>query len=203
MGPFIVAMASQVYVAATPLELLPPPEQPPCLVKTVGPEFPDALANGKTGGTVLLDVLVDETGGVQLVVVKSSDQFVEAAALAAVKQWKYTPGRTHGVAVEGVTKVTVNFNPSFGGPDVMPKVTHKEDAEYPDSMAYSANRGEVLLDYFVDKTGRVTDVSVVQSSHHEFEASGGRRIVEMDIYARPDKGGAYCHADSGPNVFSS
>ncbi len=64
----------------------------------------------QTPATVNLLFVVDERGRVEDIVVQtSSDKLFEAAALSAVKQWKFEPGQRNGKAVRSRMRVPITF----------------------------------------------------------------------------------------------
>lgn len=73
-------------------------------------KYPDAARNSGVQGTVVLNVVVSETGDVKNVTVVSGDPLLAQAAADAVKQWKYKPYTVDGVPMEIETQVSVNFH---------------------------------------------------------------------------------------------
>lgn len=70
----------------------------------------DAKVRQKAPGTVHVLFIVDERGRVESPVVQSStDPIFEAPALAAVKQWKFEPGKRNGQAVRFRMRVPITF----------------------------------------------------------------------------------------------
>jgi TonB family protein len=68
--------------------------EPPRLIRNIAPIYPPAA--GKAGH-VNVGVIIDPTGRIKDArVISSTDPVFEAAALAAVKQWRFTPGRKDG-----------------------------------------------------------------------------------------------------------
>ena len=73
------------------------------------PEYPpDAMAN-KVEGVVILEAVVDAEGAVSDTRVVQSVPALDAAAIDAVRQWKFTPTLVNGVAVPVIFTTTVNF----------------------------------------------------------------------------------------------
>ena len=72
-------------------------------VKTVPPVYPAIASKMRIEGTVKLDVTIDPDGSVEDVKVVSGHQLLTAAAIEAVKKWRYEPGEgksTQSVNVE-------------------------------------------------------------------------------------------------------
>ncbi|MSV28187.1 MAG: TonB family protein [Bryobacterales bacterium] len=81
------------------------------LIERTNPVYPEKAQREGAQGTVLIDavILVDGTlGGVRTAnAVVNPD--LAAAALDAVKQWRFQPTLLNGVPVEVITTITVNF----------------------------------------------------------------------------------------------
>ncbi|HZP47608.1 MAG TPA: energy transducer TonB [Vicinamibacterales bacterium] len=75
------------------------------LLNKVKPAYPPIFERARIPGTVVLDAIIhrDGTIGDVKVLQSTNDQFAQAA-IAAVKQWRYTP-----IPYEGIVTVTVNF----------------------------------------------------------------------------------------------
>jgi len=86
--------------------------QPPVKVKNVDPVYPAIARSARVGGTVVLEIDIDRTGRVTDARVIKSVPLLDQAALAAVRQWEYTPmrqGGVSGVAVPVTLTVNINF----------------------------------------------------------------------------------------------
>ncbi len=70
----------------------------------------EAAAAGVTG-VVILEIRIDETGGVSGARVVRSVPMLDEAALATVKQWRYAPSLIEGRAVPVKMMVAVRFEP--------------------------------------------------------------------------------------------
>jgi len=105
-------------VAATQDPPPPPPKAPvrvggnikePKVLKRVEPDYPeDAKANG-IQGLVLLEITIATDGSVKSVKVLRPLPPLDAAAVEAVKQWKYEITYVENDPVEVLMVVTVNF----------------------------------------------------------------------------------------------
>jgi protein TonB len=60
-------------------------------------------------GRVVLEALIDEQGRVDQVKVLRSVALLDAAAMDAVRSWRYTPTTLNGVPVAVLMTVTVTF----------------------------------------------------------------------------------------------
>jgi len=97
---------------ATAQPRVPPLEgiRQPTKIKDVRPVYPaDALA-ARVTGVVVIEVSLDTEGKVRDATVLRSIPMLDEAALAAVRQWEFTPAVSNGVAVPVKMTVTVNFN---------------------------------------------------------------------------------------------
>ncbi len=83
-------------------------EKPRCIYQP-GP-IPNPKTRKKAPGSVVVRVIVDENGRVDRLKVKSStDPVFERPALAAVKRWKFEPGKINGKAVRSPVEIPITF----------------------------------------------------------------------------------------------
>jgi len=75
----------------------------------VRPVYPDLARSARVQGTVVLEAVLDRAGRVSQVRVVKSVPLLDPAAIAAVRQWQYTPSTLHGVPVEVLMTITVTF----------------------------------------------------------------------------------------------
>lgn len=75
------------------------------------PPYPEEARRLEQQGLVILDVLVGANGRAVSVSVRQSSRFraLDQAAVAAVRQWIFQPGRVAGVPVAGHVNVPVRF----------------------------------------------------------------------------------------------
>ena len=75
------------------------------LLNKVKPIYPPLFERARMPGTVVLDAIIHQDGSIGDVKVlhATNDQFAQSA-IAAVRQWRYTP-----IPYEGIVTVTVNF----------------------------------------------------------------------------------------------
>jgi TonB family protein len=86
--------------------------QRPKPVKTVRPQYPEAARQLDAEGSVVLQAVIGTDGSV-LALQQSrgvSNPDLIAAAMDAVRQWRYTPALLNGVPVEVATTITVDFH---------------------------------------------------------------------------------------------
>lgn len=82
---------------------------PPTKIHHVSPEYPpEAIAAG-VGGVVIVEVTIDAGGLVADARILRSVTGLDDAAVAAVRQWRYTPTRLNGDPVPIIMTVTVKF----------------------------------------------------------------------------------------------
>jgi periplasmic protein TonB len=99
----------------------PPIVDPPRLVRvggmirepkrivTVPAEYPDIARSARVEGLVVVQATIDEQGIVADARVLRSVPLLDGAALAALKQWRYTPTLLNGVPVRVLLTITFNF----------------------------------------------------------------------------------------------
>ncbi|HSL19974.1 MAG TPA: energy transducer TonB [Vicinamibacterales bacterium] len=108
--------------AAPPLPPPPPPPRPippqpvggritaPARVAYVAPHYPQIAQTARVQGDVVLEAIIGVDGAVQnLRLVRSASPLLNDAAIAAVREWRYTPTRLNGIPVPVVMTVTVSF----------------------------------------------------------------------------------------------
>jgi len=83
--------------------------RPPQKVSDAAPEYPPIARAAGVEGIVILEAVIAEDGAVQNVRVLRSIPLLDAAAMAAVRQWRFTPTLLNGQPVPIVMTVTVAF----------------------------------------------------------------------------------------------
>jgi periplasmic protein TonB len=84
------------------------------LVYRVQPNYPAIARQARVQGSVELRAVISKTGTIENLIVVSGHPMLSAAALAAVRQWRYRPYLLNNEAVEVETEITVNFLLSGG-----------------------------------------------------------------------------------------
>ena len=82
----------------------------PRKLKNVAPVYPDVAARAKVEGVVLLEVAIAPTGRVEDVRVLRSIPLLDEAAVAAARQWLFSPTLLGGVPVHVAMTVSVRFS---------------------------------------------------------------------------------------------
>jgi protein TonB len=114
------AAVGEIGIAAPPVP--PPPAAPkdpvrlhsgitsPRKVVDVAPIYPEIARAARAEGVVIIEATIDEHGSVTAARVLRSVNLLDAAAVAAVRQWTFTPARLNGEPVAVIMTVTVNFH---------------------------------------------------------------------------------------------
>jgi protein TonB len=112
---------SPIGVIGEPVAPPPPPRvqtpirlhsgvRAPQRIVNVTPEYPAIAREVHAQGLVIIEATIDERGNVVRAQVLKSIPLLDDAALAAVRQWKFTPTLLNGIAIPIVMTVTVNFS---------------------------------------------------------------------------------------------
>lgn len=105
------------------MNVVPPPQTPtpsepvrpggkvkqPERIVYVAPVYPAVAISARISGTVIIEAVIGTDGSVRDAKVLRSIPLLDAAALAAVRQWRYTPTTLNGVPVAVVMTVSVRF----------------------------------------------------------------------------------------------
>ena len=107
-----------VAAAPPPPAIAPTPQAPirlhsgiraPQRIVNVTPAYPALARLAHIEGVVIIEATIDEQGNVVRTQVLRSIPQLDAAAVDAVRQWKFSPTLLNGVPVPIVMTVTVNF----------------------------------------------------------------------------------------------
>jgi periplasmic protein TonB len=92
------------------LALQPVPfDEPPKLVKNTPFAYPPAAFDQGIEGTVRVELVIDEEGKVARAEVRESVPELDAAAVASMRQWLFTPARKAGKPIVTVVSVPMEF----------------------------------------------------------------------------------------------
>lgn len=115
----VVSFADSSAIVAEAPPLPPPPQQrviriggnirPPQKIADVAPTYPPIALASRVEGVVILEAVIAEDGSVRDVRVLRSIPLLDAAAMEAVRQWRFTPTLLNGEPVPIVMTVTVAF----------------------------------------------------------------------------------------------
>jgi len=109
LGQKLDAMSAVQAQTGSALVSLRDLDQPPRVRNPVNPEISDAMRR-KAPGTVHILFIVDEQGRVvNPVIQKSTDPVFERPALAAIKKWRFEPGKRNGEPVRFRMRVPFAF----------------------------------------------------------------------------------------------
>ena len=75
----------------------------------VAPRYPPLAQSARLEGDVTIEALINERGEVIDAKVVKGTALLDAAALEAVRQWRYLPTRLNGMPVSVLLQVTVRF----------------------------------------------------------------------------------------------
>ena len=81
----------------------------PTKVVDVRPAYPSAARQARIQGTVILEAILDRDGRIDRLKVVRSVPLLDAAALEAVRQWRYTPTVLNGQPVAVLMTITIHF----------------------------------------------------------------------------------------------
>jgi protein TonB len=73
------------------------------------PEYPVIARSARIQGVVILEAVINERGTIERIKVLKSEPLLDPAAIAAVKDWRYTPTLLNGVPVSVLMTITINF----------------------------------------------------------------------------------------------
>jgi protein TonB len=84
--------------------------QPPKRLVYVAPVYPPIALAARKEGMVILEALISEDGSIRDVKVLRAEPLFEREAIAAVRQWRFSPTLLNGEPVPLVMTVTVGFS---------------------------------------------------------------------------------------------
>ncbi len=79
------------------------------LLSRTDPVYPEEAETQRMEGTVILHTVIGQDGTIQGVEPKSGPALLAAAAVNAVRQWRYTPSSVGGQPVEAEEDITITF----------------------------------------------------------------------------------------------
>jgi protein TonB len=79
------------------------------LIRRVQPVYPPLARSARVQGSVVLSALISKAGTMENLRVLSGHPMLVAAAIEAVRQWRYRPYILNAEPIEVETQITVNF----------------------------------------------------------------------------------------------
>ncbi len=83
--------------------------RPPERIVFFMPKYPEVARKARAEGKVMLEIVVGPSGDVEVVTIVRSNPLFDAAAVEAVRKWKYHPALQSGRPVRVYLTVIVNF----------------------------------------------------------------------------------------------
>jgi protein TonB len=80
------------------------------LIRRVQPVYPPLARSARVQGSVVLSALISKAGTMENLRVLSGHPLLVAAALEAVRQWRYRPYILNAEPIEVETQITVSFS---------------------------------------------------------------------------------------------
>jgi TonB family protein len=154
---------------------LEPPENLPRFTHFEKAVYPLEDWSNNTEGSVKLAAVVDEHGKVleSMLAYSSGNKRFEDAALATIPHHRISPAITNGKPVKAWMSWFVRFNRTSKEVDVprekriiKPKPIYIEKPAYPEEAVDQKVRGSVWVRLYVDTTGNVLEVILLESSGH-------------------------------------
>ena len=174
VAAFVVAtgVGAQVAAAQTPQVRVGGDVKAPAKLKHVEPVYPEAERAAGREGAVTMDITIGTDGFVTDAKVLNPEPPFAAPALAAVRQWRYTPTLLNGQPVEVLMTVTIKFAPGLdqnqservraGGVVSEPRLIKHVAPVYPPDAVAAQLSGMVILDVVIGKDGSVVDAKVLR-----------------------------------------
>ena len=96
--------------ASSARKAVPAGEMAGMLVNKVTPKYPQEAKKARIQGVVVLDAVINKSGAIENLVVKSGPKELQQSALDAVRQWTYRPYLIKGQPVEVSTTINVTYS---------------------------------------------------------------------------------------------
>jgi TonB family protein len=163
----------------------------PKVLKEVKAEYPPEAMKAGVAGIVRMECVVQADGTPNDIrVVVPLEPTVDAAAIQALKGWKFTPGQKDGQAVPVLVQVEMSFTtaavrgPRLDSPGVFrsgpgitsPKLVHETKPSYTATARNAGVQGNVLLDCVILTDGSVGDVRVSKHLDNDLDAEAIRTV---------------------------
>jgi periplasmic protein TonB len=106
IGAMVTPLLAAGTDTTTPQENV---DQQPVPLRITQPRYPPEAFRKGIGGTVELEILIDEAGRVAGTRVVKSVPGLDAAAIRCVKEWRFRPARKAGRPVSTIASAPVTF----------------------------------------------------------------------------------------------
>jgi TonB family protein len=162
-------------------------------VKEVEPVYPPAAKQAGVQGNVRLRATINKDGSVMDVQVLSGPPQLVNAAIDAVQQWRYSPGKEVRATIVSIsfllprkdTRPALKDFPPSATPPLKPLSAVRPD--YPPAAKAAGIQGEVMLRVNVEKDGSVSDVETLNGDSQLAQAA--LEAVRQWRYAPMEKAG--------------
>jgi TonB family protein len=161
----------------------------PRLLKEVKPGYTAEAMRARVNGVVVMQVVVLTDGSVGNVeVTRALEPGLDAEAIKAVKQWRFSPGLKDGTAVPVSVAIEMSFSTAKGpkvdssevtkpGPGVtLPRLVKEAKPVYPKQAMASGVTGNVVMQCVVRTDGTVGDVFVTKPLETSIDAEAVRTV---------------------------
>jgi TonB family protein len=207
------------FAGAAETSKVSPPNSGFKIHQTVPLQYPVALLHdGVAHGEARVLLNVDTEGRLaEVLVLAYTQEAFATAALNAIRQWRYEPGRLNGELVGTVADCSFRFDVDgilmvqrMGPPvfqknkqlgehyayqphdlsalDGIPTPVHIVPPVYPQEWTKQGMRGKVTIDFYIDETGTVRMPSVAATEHPLLAASAAAAVREWRFAAPLRKG---------------
>lgn len=78
-------------------------------IKRIEPIYPPLAKAARISGSVVVEVTIDEQGGIISARAASGHPLLKDAAVTAAQEWRFSPARLQGVPVKVIGTITFNF----------------------------------------------------------------------------------------------
>jgi TonB family protein len=191
-GEPVDAQVRLPFVVLPPEEPLPTDRTPPKVVFRAPPVYPLGLRRQGMRGEVVVEFVIDPEGSVKNpIVVRTLHPAFNEAALAAIRQWRFEPGRVAGRPVNTLMQQAISFSlegePDGGNSgievrrradlsklpeqlryDTAPRIETTVLPRYPYALLRKGTHGVAQVSMMIDTRGEVVATRIERASHPEF-----------------------------------
>ncbi len=177
-------------------------EEPPRIIRAFPPIYPVEAKAENIEGRILLELVVTKMGTPKDVLVIEAEpaNIFEEAAIEAVRQYRFIPGRRNGEVVDVRVRVPINFtlgepneyyplDPEtkdraeiryeFSEVDRPPRVLRVFPPKYPFSAKEEKIEGKVMMRFVVDTDGRAQEPEVVMAAPYGIFEESTLEVIEL------------------------